>query len=90
LVADDGYLRRFQLCHNQYFVTERVEMSAGAVFNGRCDGSTLEIWGVIVGDVTVNEVELTAVRFTLLPAALGDFQVTAGKNGTQLLRTYVR
>jgi mannose-6-phosphate isomerase len=89
LVADDGYLRRFQLCHNQYFVTERVEMSAGAVFNGRCDGSTLEIWGVIEGDVTVNEVELTAVRFTLLPAALGDFQVTAGKNGAQLLRTYV-
>jgi mannose-6-phosphate isomerase len=90
LLTDDGHLRRFQLCHNQYFVTERVEMTAGAVFNGRCDGSTLEIWGVIVGDVTVNEVALTAVRFTLLPAALGDFQVTAGKNGAQLLRTYVR
>ncbi len=90
LIADDGQVRRYQLCHNRYFVTERVEMAAEAFFQGRCDGSTLEIWGVIAGDVVINEVALTAVRFTLLPAALGDFQVTAGKNGTHLLRTYVR
>jgi mannose-6-phosphate isomerase len=90
LIADDGQVRRQQLCHNRYFVTERVEMAAEALFNGRCDGSSLEIWGVIAGDVVINEVALTAVRFTLLPAALGDFQVTAGKNGAHLLRTYVR
>ena len=58
------------------------------VFNGRCDGSTLEIWGVIEGNVNVNEVRLTAVQFTLLPAALGDFSVTAVQKST-LLRTYV-
>jgi mannose-6-phosphate isomerase len=90
LIADDGQVRRYQLCHNRYFVTERVEMAAEALFQGRCDGSSLEIWGVIAGDVVINEVALTAVRFTLLPAALGDFQVTAGKNGAHLLRTYVR
>ncbi len=79
---------RYQLCQNRYFVTERVEMAAGAVFNGRCDGSTLEIWGVIAGEVMVNEVGLTAVQFTLLPAAMGEFRVTAVQKST-LLRTHV-
>ncbi|MCB8942960.1 MAG: class I mannose-6-phosphate isomerase [Ardenticatenaceae bacterium] len=89
LLADHDGLRRWQLCHNRYFVTERVEMEPGTVFNGRCDGSTLEIWGVIEGSVVVNEVALTAVQFTLLPAALGPYQLTANTS-TTLLRTYVR
>lgn len=81
-------VRRYELCRNRYFVTERVEMETGAVLNGRCDGSTLEIWGVIGGEVEINGVGLTAVRFALLPAALGDFAVrAAGK--TTLLRSYV-
>ena len=83
----DGIIR-YELCRNRYFVTERVEMEARAVFNGRCDGTTLEIWGVIAGEVAINGVELTAVRFTLLPAALGDFTVTA-TNKTSLLRSFV-
>lgn len=87
-------VRRALLCETPYFVTERVEMEAGAVFNDRCDGSTFEIWGTITGEVAVadaqgNNVDLTAVAFTLLPAALGDFSIRSVKNAT-LLRTYVK
>jgi mannose-6-phosphate isomerase len=88
LISDTNGLRRSRLCQNEYFVTERFEMVEGAVFNGRCDGSTLEIWGVIEGECRVNEVSLAAVRFSLLPAALGDFTVRANTEAT-LLRTYV-
>jgi mannose-6-phosphate isomerase len=83
----DG-VRRYELCRNRYFVTERVKMEAGAVFNGRCDGTTLEIWGVIEGQAEINDVALTAVRFTLLPAALGNFTVKTTSK-TSLLRSYV-
>ncbi len=88
LIHEADGVRRYKLCRNRYFVTERVEMAAGAVFNGRCDGTTLEIWGVIEGQAVINGVGLTAVRFTLLPAALGDFTVKA-MNETSLLRSYV-
>jgi mannose-6-phosphate isomerase len=88
LIHDADGVRRHQLCHNRYFVTERVEMAAGAMFNGRCDGSTLEIWGVIDGEVAINDVALTAVRFALLPAAMGNFTIKA-TTGAALLRSYV-
>ena len=90
LLSESDGIRRWQLCHNHYFVTERVKMEKGSVFNGRCDGRTLEIWGVIEGDITVNDVALTAVQFTLLPAALGNFSITTAHTNTILLRTYVR
>ncbi len=88
LVAESGGVRRYRLCHNRYFVTERVEISQGAQFDGMCDGSSLEIWGVIEGAVQVNDLALEAVRFTLLPAAMGAFSVRANRDAT-LLRTYV-
>jgi mannose-6-phosphate isomerase len=88
LVHEGGGVQRWRLCHNRYFVTERVEMAAGSTFNGRCDGSTLEIWGVIEGSVAINGVGLTAVQFSLLPAALGPFKVEAASPAT-LLRSYV-
>lgn len=93
-IADAAGVRRSLLCQTPYFVTERVEMAAGALFNGRCDGSTFEIWGTIAGEVVVaagqeDVVGLTAVMFTLLPAALGDFSIRSVEN-TTLLRTYVK
>ena len=88
LIHEADGIRGYELCRNRYFVTERVEMETGAVFNGRCDGSTLEIWGIIEGEVAINDVALTAVRFTLLPAAMGDFTVQATTT-TTLLRSYV-
>jgi mannose-6-phosphate isomerase len=87
LASADG-CSRFLLCRNRYFVTERVELEPGATYRGRCDGSTLEIWGVIEGEANVSGEQLEAVRFALLPAAMGDFAVTT-QRGATLLRSYV-
>ena len=88
-VSDENGVRRSRLCHNKYFVTERVEMAADGVFEGSCDGSSFEIWGVIEGSAEINGVSLEAVRFTLLPAAMGAFTVRATSDHVTLLRTYV-
>lgn len=88
LISDKNGVRRWRLCQNDYFVTERVELAAGAAFHGRCDGRSLEIWGVLTGSVTVNGVALTAVQFALLPAALGSFTLHPATPAS-LLRTYV-
>ncbi len=88
-ITDASGVRRYRLCHNTYFVTERVEMAAGTIYEGNCDGRSLEIWGVLDGDVAIHDVVLTAVRFALLPAALGHFTVKANASST-LLRTFVQ
>jgi mannose-6-phosphate isomerase len=88
LIAEEQGIRRLALCRNRYFVTERVEMAAEAVYQGKCSGDTLEIWGVIEGEAAINEITLSAVQFSLLPAALGKFTVRAATEAT-LLRTYV-
>ncbi|MCL4263884.1 MAG: class I mannose-6-phosphate isomerase [Anaerolineae bacterium] len=88
LIGGVNGLSRSLLCRNDYFVTERVEMAAGAAFEGNCNGRSLEIWGVLSGEVMVNGVGLTAVQFALLPAAMGTFTLTAS-NPSLLLRTYM-
>lgn len=87
-ISDENGVEREELCRNQYFVTERVKMEAGSTFNGECDGSTLEIWGILEGEAQVNEVGISAVQFILLPAALGSFTFTPRMKSV-LLRTYV-
>jgi len=87
LIAEKDGVRRLELCRNAYFVTERVEIEAGAEYQGRCNGETLEIWGVIEGSAIINSVQLNAVRFTVLPAALGNFTVKS-ESGAVLLRSY--
>ena len=87
-MSEENGVKRSLLCQTEYFVTERVEMAEGATFAGACTGETLEIWGIIEGDAQVNDLPLTAVQFTLLPAAMGDFKVAA-KSAATLLRTYV-
>lgn len=88
LIAEEAGIQRWQLCANPYFVCERLELPAGATFTGHCNGDTLEIWGCIAGEATLNDIPLPAVRFCLLPAGLGQFQVRAAQP-TTLLRTYV-
>jgi mannose-6-phosphate isomerase len=88
LISDENGVRRYRLCHNQYFTTERVEISPGGEFVGECNGRSLEIWGVLEGQAMINELTLAAIRFTLLPATLGDFTIR-GKTAVTLLRTYV-
>jgi len=86
---DEEGIRRAELCANRYFVTEQVELRAGADYRGFCDGSTMEIWGCVEGQVTVIDLPLDAVRFTLLPAALGEFHIHAEKDAV-LLRSYAK
>jgi len=85
--ARDG-VRRLLLCRNRYFTTERIELAPGAAYNGACDGRTLEIWGVISGEVALEGLTLATVEFALLPAALGPFRVAAA-GGAVCLRCYV-
>jgi mannose-6-phosphate isomerase len=87
-IPDANGIRRYAFCGNRYFMTERLEMEADAIFEGHCDGSTCEIWGTIDGEVLLNQLILPAVRFSLLPAAIGAFAVRAIKTST-LLRTYI-
>lgn len=88
--VDDGDgIRHAELCANRYFSTDQVELRAGADYRGFCDGSTMEIWGCVEGQIRVNDLTLDAVRFTLLPAALGEFHIRAEKDAV-LLRTYTK
>jgi len=82
----NGYTRQ-RLCQNQYFTTERFFLQPGAEFNAECDGSSLEIWGVIEGEAEVARQPISPIQFLLLPAALGRYHVHATNEAT-LLRTY--
>ncbi len=85
-------LSQARLTRNEYFVVEEVTLAAGAAFFGACDGSTMEIWGCVSGEVAVEwkgrPVALAAVRYALLPAALGEFQITA-RSACTCLRVYL-
>ena len=73
------------------FTLEKIDLEAGASFSGCCCGDTFEIWGCIEGAASLGEhggLRLEAVRFTLLPAALGPYRITT-ESGASLLRAYV-
>jgi mannose-6-phosphate isomerase len=84
-------LVRYEIARCPYFVVERVELEGGGAYRGRCDGTTLEIWGCVAGVAQMrwlgDAVSLSAVRFALLPAALGEFAIQAEAPAT-LLRAY--
>jgi mannose-6-phosphate isomerase len=80
LLSDAAGVVRSELVRNRYFVVEELVLSPGSAFQGHCDGSTLEIWGCVQGDVTIvcdaaPPLALPAIRFGLLPAALGGFAI---------------
>lgn len=87
LIEENEAWRHECLCHNRYFTTERFVTKTEAYYPGVCDGSTLEIWGVLEGEAVIANQPLSAVQFCLLPAALGEFTVKVSANST-LLRTY--
>ena len=92
MIAELGGMRQMQLVRNRYFVVEEVALDTGAAFLGACDGATLEIWGCVSGEATVEwdgqPVTLPAIRYALLPAALGNFRVLANKPSV-CLRVYL-
>jgi mannose-6-phosphate isomerase len=69
-----------------HFRTERITLEPGDQINGSLRGESYEIWGSLSGAVTVTgggeRVELEAVGWTLLPAALGDFTLVANEAST--------
>jgi len=90
LDASDG-MQRWSLVSCPQFNLEKITLERGACFQGRCSGETFEIWGCIRGSVSVQSADalaLSAVRFALLPAALGDYRITAGDTA-ELLRAFV-
>ncbi|HHX45649.1 MAG TPA: mannose-6-phosphate isomerase [Chloroflexi bacterium] len=91
-IVETESLRRQLLVRRPQFTAERILLGPGATYDDVCDGSTFEIWGCMEGSSTVTwagaPVDLPAVRFMLLPAALGAFSVTT-RTGATLLRTYI-
>ena len=87
VVEEQNGMKREKLCVNETFTTERVYLEPGAQFKGNCNGSTLEIWGVLEGQAVVAGIELDPVKFTLLPASLGQYTIES-KEGAVLLRAY--
>ncbi len=89
--AAGGVVRK-ELVRNRYFVVEEVTLEPGACYGGYCDGTSLEIWGCLAGQVRISEasedVLLSAIRYALLPAALGPFSVDALQPST-CLRVYL-
>jgi mannose-6-phosphate isomerase len=92
LLTEDSGLRRELLVTCRYFRTEKFTFEQAGSFAGQGDGSTFEIWGVISGSGRVvwagEPVQLSAVRFVLLPATLGDFTVEVTEPSV-LLRVFV-
>ncbi len=91
VIADADGVRRAEISRCPYFVVEEVRVSAGAAYRGACDGTTFEIWGCVSGQAGLSwagePLSLPAVRFALLPAALGEYSVRAS-GPTVLLRAY--
>jgi mannose-6-phosphate isomerase len=73
---------------SRYFRTERITLAAGQTWSGATDGRTLEIWGVMNGNATLQwagePLVLDAVSWVLIPAGLGDFRISAASDSILL------
>jgi mannose-6-phosphate isomerase len=73
---------------SRYFRTERLRLAAGQGWAGQTSGVTMEIWGVLAGEVTLNwagePITLAAVGWVLIPAGLGEFRMTATSDSVLL------
>ncbi len=92
LIEENESLHRDYITTCSYFNVEKLTFTAPTTFKGQCDGSTFEIWGTMSGKAEINSVdgalELPAIQFSLLPAALGDFKISVTEPST-LLRIYI-
>jgi mannose-6-phosphate isomerase len=73
---------------SRYFRTERMTLASGQTWSGATDGRTLEIWGVMNGNATLQwagkPLSLDAVSWVLIPAGLGDFRISAAGDSVLL------
>jgi mannose-6-phosphate isomerase len=88
ILLDEEGLRIEHLVACQYFETERITLPAGHEFYGLCDGSTFEIWAVLQGKAALTSdaapLTLQAVQWSLLPAELGEYQLSAVEDAVLL------
>ena len=93
LLKEDDGLRQESITTCPYFNVERISFKRGDIsVKGVGDGSTFEIWGTMSGHSQViwagQSLDLPAIRFSLLPAALGPFEIKSTEPSV-LLRVYV-
>lgn len=71
-----------------YFRTERLTLRSGVSVQEACTGATFEIWGVLQGAIRLTHsgapVELAAVDWVLLPAAMGGYAIEASADAVLL------
>lgn len=88
VLAEQQGIRQELLCRNKYFTVQRLQVGSGSAFEGRCDGRTMEIWGVIHGRASVTtaagKLSLSTVSFSLFPAVMGGYKVEAEQDTTAL------
>ena len=89
ILSNSRLTKHERLCQNKYFTTERITLDQGGEFSGECDGSSLEIWGVISGKAFIAGEQAEGVQFYLLPAGMGTYSIKADPKCV-LLRTYTR
>jgi mannose-6-phosphate isomerase len=87
VIEETQHLQRERLCQNPYFITERILVNNQITYAGQCDGTSLEIWGVLSGEALIAGLPMREVQFCLLPAALGHFSIQAAPE-TVLIRVY--
>ena len=67
-----------------YFRVDRLTGQANAVWRDQCVGNTFHIWGALTGQATLHwsgaPVELQAISWLLLPAALGAYEIHASSD----------
>ena len=87
IIEKTAQLTHEVLCSNRYFVTERFICAEFFDYEGFCNGSTMEIWGVIQGKAIIAGEAIKGIEFCLLPAKLGRFSIKA-EPGAVLLRVF--
>ncbi|MEI8313878.1 MAG: type I phosphomannose isomerase catalytic subunit [Verrucomicrobiota bacterium] len=58
----------------EHFVVEQLDVTGE--LTGRCDSKSFQILGGVTGNLRVNDVALAPGEFVLLPATLGDYNLT--------------
>jgi len=92
IVHDKGGVRIEMLVDSPLFTTERITLEPDAVYANHCDGTSFQVIGCITGEGKLTwsgaPLALRAIRFALLPAILGKYELKAAVASTWL-RTYI-
>ncbi|MCE5257894.1 MAG: class I mannose-6-phosphate isomerase [Chloroflexi bacterium] len=92
LVAEAQGCTQELLVDSPLFTVERISLAPDAAYQNKCDGTTFQIIGCIVGAGKLAwsgaPLALQAVRFALLPAIMGDYRIQSTTESVWL-RAYI-